>query len=143
MGTSHNLSLADARILIVDDQVANIQVLEGLLRRMGLANVHSLTSGRDALEGCGSWQPDLILLDLHMPEVDGFEVLRRLTREPAYAAMGAATPVILLTARADFTARSHGWEEYANEYVTKPFNLDELARTVQNLLSRSGKIHAR
>jgi two-component system OmpR family response regulator len=75
-----------------------------------------------------------------MPGLDGFEVLRRLRREPAYAAVGAAMPVILLTARADFTAKAQGWEEYADEYVTKPFNVDELARTVQNLLSRSGKI---
>ena len=128
-----------ATILVVDDEPDIVEIVRFRLERDG----HTVVAAADGESGLArvlADEPDLIVLDVMMPGLDGFEVLRRLKREPAYAAMGAATPVLLLTARADFTARSHGWEEYANEYVTKPFNLDELARTVQNLLSRSGKI---
>ncbi len=79
MATSDETYLATARILIVDDQVVNVQVLTGVLRRMGCANVRSTTDGRGVVALYKMWQPDLILLDLHMPHVDGFAVLEQLS----------------------------------------------------------------
>ena len=129
-------------ILVVDDEPDVVEIVRFRLEKDGY-HVLSANDGREGLAAAIAKSPDLVVLDVMMPGLDGFEVLRRLRRDPAYAAVGAAMPVILLTARADFTAKAQGWEEYADEYVTKPFNADELARTVQNLLSHSGKIHAR
>jgi two-component system alkaline phosphatase synthesis response regulator PhoP len=131
-----------ATILVVDDEPDLVEIVRFRLERDGYTVV-TAADGETGLARVLADEPDLIVLDVMMPGLDGFEVLRRLRRDPAYAAVGAAMPVILLTARADFTAKAQGWEEYADEYVTKPFNADELARTVQNLLSHSGKIHAR
>ncbi len=130
-----------ATILVVDDEPDLVEIVRYRLERDG-HTVLTADDGESGLARVLADEPDLIVLDVMMPGVDGFEVLRRLKRERPFAAVGAATPVILLTARADFAAMSQGWEEYADEYMTKPFNLDELARTVQNLLSGSGKIHA-
>ena len=128
-----------ATILVVDDEPDIVEIVRYRLERDG-HTVLTAPDGESGLARVLADEPDLIVLDVMMPGLEGFEVLRRLRREPAYATVSAATPVILLTARADFTAKAQGWEEYADEYVTKPFNLDELARTVQNHLSRSGKI---
>jgi two-component system alkaline phosphatase synthesis response regulator PhoP len=128
-----------ATILVVDDEPDLVEIVRFRLERDG----HSVLTAADGESGLArvlADEPDLIVLDVMMPGWTASRYCAGSRREPAYAAVGAATPVVLLTARADFTAKAQGWEEYADEYVTKPFNVDELARTVQNLLSRSGKI---
>ena len=127
-----------ATILVVDNEPDLVEIVCYRLERDGYT-VLTADDGESGLARVLADEPDLIVLDVMMPGLDGFEVTRRMKND----ARTATTPVILLTARADFAAMSQGWEEYADEYMTKPFNLDELVRTVQNLLSRSGKIHAR
>jgi signal transduction histidine kinase len=131
MATPHAMRLPDGRILIVDDQVSNIRVLEGLLRRMGFANVRSLTNGHNILEFCGAWRPDLILLDLHMPEVDGFEALRQL-REGL--PRDEYLPVLVLTADITMVAKQRALELGANDFLTKPFDMVEARLRIRNLI---------
>ena len=130
-----------ATILVVDDEPDLVEIVRYRLERDG-HTVLTADDGESGLARVLADEPDLIVLDVIMPRLDGFEMLRRLKRERAYTTAGTATPVLLLTARADFAAISQGWEEYADAYMIKPFNIDELARTVQNLLSRSGKLQA-
>jgi len=117
------------RVLIVDDTVQNLQVLGTVLREAGY-KVSAAPGGAQALEVVGRTPPDLILLDVMMPEVDGYEVCRRLKAEPATAEI----PVIFLTAKTEVEDVVAGFELGAVDYVTKPFNPPELLRRVRTHL---------
>jgi DNA-binding response OmpR family regulator len=124
------------RILIVDDEPAIIAAIRDRLEREGLA-VLSASSGEAALDAIDTEQPiDLVLLDVGLPGIDGFEVLRRLR------ARGQETPVILLTARGDEIDRVVGLELGADDYVVKPFSVRELAARARALLRRSAEVAA-
>lgn len=123
-----------ATILVVDDEPDVVEIVRVRLERDGHALI-GVTSGAAALTNALTRPPDLIVLDLMMPGMDGFEVLRQLKSNPHTA----NTPVILLTARADYGAKAQAWEMYADHYITKPFDLDVLAQTVQNTLAGPGK----
>ncbi len=118
-------------VLIVDDQPNNLAVLM-TLREHG----YRLLTARDgfaALARAGEQQPDVILLDVMMPEIDGFEVCRRLKADPTTADI----PVIFMTALADTTDKIKGFQAGAVDYVTKPFQFDEvLARVSAHLTLR-------
>ena len=116
-------------ILIVDDIAKNIQVLGNMLRQEGYS-ISFTTSGKQALEMVLSDIYDLILLDIMMPEVDGFEVCRRLSEIPE----SKAIPVIFLTAKTDKDDLLRGFEVGAVDYVTKPFNSAELLARVHTHL---------
>jgi two-component system sensor histidine kinase/response regulator len=118
-----------SRILVVDDVAKNLQVVGTMLRNAGYA-VMPATSGADALESVRAQAPDLILLDLMMPEVDGLEVCRRLKAEPATRQI----PVIFLTASNEMEHLVQGFEVGAVDYVTKPFNPPELLARVRTHL---------
>lgn len=119
-----------ATILIVDDQPDNLYVLERLLRGQGYQVVQA-ERGLQALEIARREPPDLILLDVMMPEMDGFEVVRRLRDDPATQ----ATPVILLTANApDHRLKIQGLNLGADEYLTQPINNSELVARIRALL---------
>ncbi len=106
-----------ATLLIVDDMPENLAVLGQLLRDAGY-RVRAANSGRMALQYVfQAPRPDLVLLDVMMPEMDGYAVLRRLKADPA----SSATPVILLTALADTADELHGFSEGAADYITKPY----------------------
>jgi CheY-like chemotaxis protein len=124
-----------ATILVVDDEPDVVEIVRVRLERDGHTLI-GVTNGPAALTNALTRFPDLIVLDLMMPGMDGFEVLRQLKGNPHTA----KTPVILLTARADYSAKAQAWEMYADHYVTKPFDLDVLAQTVQNALAGPGKI---
>jgi serine phosphatase RsbU (regulator of sigma subunit) len=105
-----------ARILVVDDTPANIKILADLLRKDYLLSV--ATSGADALEIAGSQdQPDLVLLDIMMPEMDGYEVCRRLKADPRTQDV----PVIFVTAMSEVDDETRGFSLGAVDYITKPF----------------------
>jgi putative two-component system response regulator len=106
-----------ATLLIVDDMPENLAVLDQLLRDAGY-RVRAANSGRMALQyAMQEPRPDLILLDVMMPEMDGYEVLRRLGADPACHDI----PVILLTALADVADEQHGLEQGAADYIAKPY----------------------
>ncbi len=119
-----------SRILVVDDTPANIQVLSSTLRSKGY-QISVATSGHQALEIVGRVQPDLILLDVMMPEMDGFETCRRLKESDA----GKEIPVIFLTARTETADIVRGFEAGAVDYVAKPFNAWELLARVNTHLT--------
>ncbi len=109
------------RILIVDDTPANIQALAGILKEKGY-QLSVATDGRQALDVLEKVRPDLILLDVLMPVLDGFETCRRLKASPAWRDI----PVIFLTAKTDTADLVTGFEAGAVDYVAKPFNAHEL-----------------
>ena len=108
--------MTKSRILIVDDTPANIKILTELLRKDYLLSV--ATSGADALEIARSKdRPDLVLLDIMMPEMDGYEVCRRLKADPAMRDV----PVIFVTAMSEVDDETKGFSLGAVDYITKPF----------------------
>ena len=113
------------RILVVDDTPANIQVLTSTLKERGY-QISVATSGKQALAAVGRLQPDLILLDVMMPEMDGFETCRRLKQ----SYLTRDIPVIFLTARTETADIVRGFEAGAVDYVAKPFNSHELLARV-------------
>ncbi len=119
-----------SRILIVDDAPANIQTLAGILKEKGY-QISVATNGRQALEVVARVAPDLILLDVMMPEMDGFETCRRLKASEQWRQI----PVIFLTAKTEVTDLVQGFELGAVDYVAKPFNAHELLARVSTHLT--------
>ncbi|QES46959.1 DNA-binding response regulator [Streptomyces venezuelae] len=124
------------RILVVDDDPTVTEVVTGYLRNAGFA-VDTAADGHEALVCAANGRPDLLVLDLMLPGIDGIEVCRRL-REGAEGAGGAAEApaVIMLTARGEEEDRVLGLEVGADDYVTKPFSPRELVLRVQAVLRR-------
>lgn len=118
------------RILVVDDTPANIQVLTSTLREKGY-QLSVATNGKQALEIVARVRPDLILLDVMMPELDGFETCRRLKESPAWREI----PVIFLTSKTDVADVVKGFEAGAVDYVAKPFYPHELLARVNTHLT--------
>jgi len=116
-------------ILIAEDEASIVDLASLYLTREGFT-VHAARDGEEALELARRVQPDLIVLDLMMPRVDGWEVCRRLRKE-------SNVPVIMLTARTDDVDKIVGLELGADDYVTKPFNPRELVARVKAILRRS------
>jgi two-component system, sensor histidine kinase and response regulator len=119
----------EALILIVDDIPRNLQVLGSILSESGFG-VSVASSGRSALEAIASQAPDVILLDIQMPDMDGYEVCRQLKANPDTAHI----PVIFLTARTEIDDIVRGFEQGAVDYITKPFISQELLVRVRTHL---------
>jgi putative two-component system response regulator len=124
------LEFRDARIVIVDDQEANVELLEALLEGAGYCNLVSTTDSSKALHLCAQVAPDLLLLDLHMPTPDGFEVLELL--QPWIE--GRWFPVLVLTADASPEAKHRALANGAKDFLTKPLDRIEVLLRVRNLL---------
>lgn len=120
-----------ARILIVDDQEANVVYLERLLQRAGYTTVKSLTDPRMFSSFFTIFQPDLILLDLHMPHLDGFAVMEHLV--PAMPG-GTYLPILVLTADITKEAKERALSMGARDFLTKPFDPTEVLLRIGNLL---------
>jgi len=120
----------NSRILVVDDTPANIATLAAILKDKGY-QLSVATNGKQALEVVSRVHPDLILLDVMMPEMDGFETCRRLKEAEATKQI----PVIFLTARAETADIVKGFELGAVDYVAKPFNAHELLARVNTHLT--------
>lgn len=119
------------RILVVDDEVKLRKVLRGYLQEEGY-DVVTASNGREALFAAREHKPDLIILDLMMPEMDGWEFMRQHRREND-------TPVIMLTARVEDMDKVAGLELGADDYVTKPFSPRELIARVRAVLRRTNQ----
>jgi DNA-binding response OmpR family regulator len=119
------------RILVVDDEPQIVDLLRSYLRRDGF-DVDEAADGEAALAACARRVPDLVILDLMLPRVDGREVCRRI-RETSH------TPIIMLTARDEETDKLLGLELGADDYITKPFSPREVVARVRAVLRRGGR----
>jgi two-component system response regulator MprA len=118
------------KILVVDDEPAVRDALERALRSHGYA-VAKAIDGQDALDRVANETPDLVVLDILMPRLDGLETCRRLR------ASGDRTPILMLTARDAVGDRVEGLDAGADDYLVKPFALDELLARIRALLRRA------
>ncbi|MGI8416228.1 MAG: response regulator transcription factor [Nakamurella sp.] len=121
----------EARLLVVEDDANILELLAASLRFAGF-EVRTVTDGQQALRAVGEYRPDLMVLDVMLPGIDGFEVVRRLT------AQGDRCPVLFLTARDAVQDKVTGLTVGGDDYVTKPFSLDELVARVRAVLRRVG-----
>jgi len=119
------------KILIVDDEPEAVELIEFNVRQAGF-EVLTADDGAEALKKARSALPNLIVLDLMLPEVDGLEVCKMLRRDPATSAI----PVVMVTAKAAEIDRILGLELGADDYVTKPFSPRELVLRIKNVLQR-------
>lgn len=120
-----------ARILIIDDEPANVRLLERLLQQEGFASLESATDPRQALPLFTEFRPDLILLDLHMPHLDGFAVLKQIRariREDDYL------PIIVLTADVTGEAKQQALSMGAMDFLTKPLDHTEVRLRIRNVM---------
>lgn len=120
----------DAKVLVVDDNVANVQLLSTLLARSGLRTVRSALDAQAALDAVRESEPDVILLDLHMPKTDGYAVLERLAIMTGVEYL----PVLVLTADTTKDAAHRALSLGARDFLTKPFDATEVVLRVRNLL---------
>jgi len=123
----------DARILVVDDEENITYLLGTALRHFGFA-VQTAASGREALSKGAEFRPELVMLDVMLPDLDGFEVCRRLRDS------GLHMPVLFLTARDATEDKVRGLTLGGDDYVTKPFSLEEVVARVRAILRRSGRL---
>ena len=118
------------RILIVDDTPANIQMLMAILKKEGY-QLSAATNGRQALEVIEKVAPDLVLMDVMMPDMDGYEACERIKASTRWRDL----PIIFLTAKTDIADIVRGFEVGAVDYVGKPFNGHELLARVHTHLT--------
>jgi two-component system OmpR family response regulator len=125
---------AAARVLVVDDEENISYVVATALRLEGF-EVRTEDAGRSAIARVGEFRPDLLVLDVMLPDLDGFEVCRRLRDG------GEEVPIIFLTARDETEDRVRGLTIGGDDYLTKPFSIEELIARVRIVLRRVGHVH--
>jgi EAL domain-containing protein (putative c-di-GMP-specific phosphodiesterase class I)/FixJ family two-component response regulator len=123
---------AGACVLVVDDSATNVELLRRILARTGAGGVHGVTDARLAVARCLELRPDIVLLDLHMPHLNGQAVLTAL-RETI--APDEFLPVLMLTSDTSGDARERALDAGANDFLTKPFDRVEVVQRMRNLLS--------
>jgi len=121
----------EARILIVDDEESVVLLLERMLRQDGYTNVVSTTDPRQALPLFETFRPDLLLLDVMMPYLDGFEVLEELK---PHMSPGPRVPTMIITADVSGDVKRRALVAGVDDFVTKPFSLNEVLMRVRYLL---------
>ena len=126
--------MAPNRVLIVDDEPRIAEVLRVYLEREGF-QVADASSGKQAIERAASYKPDLIILDLNLPDTDGLEVCRTIRKS-------SNVPIIMLTGRGEEVDRIVGLELGADDYVSKPFSAREVVARVRAVLRRQGQAPA-
>jgi two-component system, OmpR family, response regulator len=126
---------AEARLLVVEDDPNILELLSASLRFAGF-EVATATTGSEGVTAALRTPPDLVVLDVMLPDLDGFEVQRRLVER------GELAPVLFLTARDATEDKVHGLTIGGDDYVTKPFSLEELIARIRTVLRRAGGIDA-
>ncbi len=121
----------DARILVIDDEPANLALVQAVLAREGYAQIETVAAPHHAIERYLAFQPDIVLLDLMMPEIDGYALLDRLGR---LAAPEDPVPIMVLTADTSIEARRRALALGARDIVTKPFDVFEFGLRIANLI---------
>ncbi len=125
------------RLLVVDDEPNLLRAVAAVLRGEGF-EISTARSGREALVAVAENTPDLIVSDVRMPGMDGFELARRLRRAPNFALL----PIIFLTAKDETEDRVEGFRAGVDVYLTKPFEPDELVAVINNILQRVERTHS-
>jgi two-component system OmpR family response regulator len=120
------------RVLVVDDEPNLVEVVAMALRFQGFT-VQSAATGREALAAAASFKPHLMVLDVMLPDMEGFEVATRL------GAQRAGVPIIFLTARDSTEDKVRGLSGGGDDYMTKPFSLEELVARIRTILRRTGQ----
>lgn len=121
---------AKSKILIVDDNAQNLELLEAYMEELPEVQTMTATNGLDALDRVASDRPDLILLDIMMPKMSGFEVCKQLKADPETRDI----PVIMVTALGELSDIERARECGTDEFISKPVNRQELATRVRDLL---------
>jgi len=127
------VTVPEARILIVDDEPNIVELLAVSLKFQGF-EVATASNGTEGLDRARSFRPDAVILDVMMPGMDGFGMLRRLRAD------GIDAPVLFLTAKDSVEDKVSGLTLGADDYVTKPFSLEEVIARVRTILRRAGKV---
>ncbi len=125
--------IEEGRILIIDDEPANVQIFERVLIGAGFSNITSITDSLKAVETYQKIKPDLILLDLKMPGLDGFEVMAALKKVETESYL----PILVLTAQRDQATRLRALESGGKDFISKPFEMTEAVTRVRNMLEVS------
>ncbi|HWF50189.1 MAG TPA: response regulator transcription factor [Solirubrobacteraceae bacterium] len=121
----------DVRVLVVDDEPSIVDVISMALRHHGFG-VAAAGTGKEALDQVRRWHPHVMVLDVMLPDMEGFEVARRLSAEHA------EVPILFLSARDATADKVRGLTTGGDDYVTKPFSLEELIARLRNILRRTG-----
>ncbi|MGD9517642.1 response regulator transcription factor, partial [Mycolicibacterium sp.] len=127
-------NVPEARVLVVDDEANIVELLSVSLKFQGF-EVHTASNGPAALDKAREVRPDAIILDVMMPGMDGFGLLRRLRAD------GIDAPALFLTARDSLQDKIAGLTLGGDDYVTKPFSLEEVVARLRVILRRSGRGH--
>ncbi|NMN97082.1 response regulator [Antrihabitans stalactiti] len=127
------VSTPEARILVIDDEAMIVELLAVSLRFQGF-EVSTASNGAEGLDRARNFRPDAMIVDVMMPGMDGFGLLRRLRAD------GVDAPVLFLTARDEIEDKITGLTLGADDYVTKPFSLEEVVARLRVILRRSGKV---
>ena len=118
------------KILVIDDDRLSVNLLEQLLQRHGYSRVMGITNSRAAFETCAAFDPDLILLDLIMPELDGFAILEALRSDASERFL----PIVVLTGDATEETKARALEAGATDFLVKPVSQTEALLRIRNLL---------
>jgi putative two-component system response regulator len=140
LGEPDEATLREASILAIDDEVSNLELLRMVLARAGYSRVRTASDPREVAGLLDQEPVDLILLDLHMPHVDGFQLLRTLKQEDRDH--DRLRPILVLTADATTEARHRALSEGADDFLTKPFDIVDVHLRVRNALARQ-QLHRR
>lgn len=126
-----NQQILTKRILAIDDEEANVLLLKNVLEREGYTDIHCITDPEKALDAYITLSPDLVLLDLMMPKIDGFQLLEAFSRHDK---SDEFRPVLVLTADTTLQTRRRALALGAKDFVSKPFDVIEVALRISNLL---------
>ncbi len=118
------------KILLVDDSKTMRNIQKGILAQLGMSEVQEACDGLDALSKVGAYEPDLLLVDWNMPNMDGLSFVRK------YRSMGRHTPIIMVTTEAEKARVIEAIKAGVNNYVVKPFTPDGLAERIKETMSR-------
>ena len=131
-GEAPSSDASSTRILVVDDEPSITDLVATVLRYEGF-EVRTAATGRKALTAATDFRPHLVILDIMLPDLDGFEVQRRLSAD------GGRVPILFLTARDATEDKVRGLTAGADDYVTKPFSLEELVARIRSILRRTAE----
>ena len=124
------MQLQDASVLVVDDEPVNMKYLSEILRLNDYHNVHGTSDPREVCALCDKYKVDLIVLDINMPYMDGFQVMECLREDQKKAEI----PVIIISTQGDMETFSRALLEGAEDFLTKPFDHNEILSCIRNLL---------
>ncbi|MGS2742779.1 GGDEF/EAL domain-containing response regulator [Halomonas sp. LS-001] len=133
------MNLAKKHLLVVDDNPVNVELMLDLLDDHGFDHVHGISDPREVLEYCQTTLPDLLLLDIRMPHLDGYDVIEQLREH----FQQRTPPIIVLTAQNDDATRHRALEMGVRDFLTKPFKQDEVLQRIRNTLNIEHRFNVR